>query len=89
MAAPPIVVLAAGGVDIAAGTLDACDMALEVALTICAIVEEVDVVLLLMPFIPGTMAISIITIIPFNSFSSAIFPIHNNFLELGRSTARP
>ena len=39
MAAPPTVVLAAG-------TSAACDMALEVALTICTIVEEVDVVLL-------------------------------------------
>ena len=47
-AALPTVVLVAGVGDIAAGTLAACDMALEVALTICAIVEEVDVVLLLM-----------------------------------------
>ena len=67
MAAPPIVVLAAGVGDIAAGTSTACDMALEVAFAICAIVEEVDVVLLLMPFIPGMMAISIVAIIPFNS----------------------
>ena len=48
MTAPRTVVLAAGVGAIAAGTLTACDMALEVALTICAIVEEVDVVLLLM-----------------------------------------
>ena len=63
MAAPPIIVLAAGVGDIATCTLAACDMALEVSLAICAIVEEVDVVLLV---IPGMIAISIVAIIPFN-----------------------
>ena len=67
IAAPPTDVLAAGVGDIAAGNLAACDMALEVALTICTIVEEVDVVLLVMPFIPGMMATSMVVIIPFNS----------------------
>ena len=69
MAAPPTVVLAAGVGDIAAGTLAACDMALEVASTICTIAEEVDVVRPLMPFIPGMMATSIVAIIPFNSLT--------------------
>ena len=67
MAAPPTVVLAAGIGVIAAGNFAACDMALEVAVMICTIVEEVDVVLLVMPFIPGMMAVSIVAIIPFNS----------------------
>ena len=57
MAAPRTVVLTAGVGEIAADTLTTCDMALEVTLTICAIVEEVNVVLLLMPFIPGSMMV--------------------------------
>ena len=64
MAAPPIVVLAAGMGDIAVGTMAAGDMALAVAMTICAIVEEVDVVLVAMPFIPGMLAISIFAVLP-------------------------
>lgn len=65
IAAPPIVVLAAGVGDIAVGTMAAGDMALAVAMTICATVEEVDVVLVAMPFMPGMLAISIFAVVPF------------------------
>ena len=66
MAAPPTVVLAAGVGEIAAVTLAVCDVALEAALTICTIVEEVDVVLLVMPFKPGMTAMSIVAVILLN-----------------------
>lgn len=59
IAAPPMVVLAAGIGGMADGTLAAGDMALAVAMTICVIVEEVDVVLVAIPFMPGMLAISI------------------------------
>lgn len=62
IAAPPTVVLAAG-------TMAACDIALEVALTFCAVTEEIDVVLLLIPFILSLMAVVIVAIIPFNSLT--------------------
>lgn len=65
IAAAPIVVLAAGFGDIAVGTMAAGDMALAVAMTICATVEEVDVVLVAMPFMPGMLAISIFAAVPF------------------------
>ena len=67
MAAPPTVVLAAGFGEIAAGTLAVCDVALEVALTICTSIEEVDVVLLVMPSKPGMTAISIVAVVLLNS----------------------
>ena len=57
IAAPPIVVLAAG----------IGDMALAVAMIICVIVEEVDVVLVGIPFTPGMLAISIFAVFPFHS----------------------
>lgn len=57
IAAPPMVVLAAR----------IGDMALAVAMTICVIVEEVDVVLVAIPFMPGMLAISIFAVFPFHS----------------------
>ena len=65
IAAPPIVVLAAGIGDMATGTMAVDDMALAVAMTICATVEEVDVVLVAMPFMPGMSAISIFAVVLF------------------------
>lgn len=62
-----MVVLAAGIGDMAGGTLAAGDMALAVAMTICVIVEEVDVVLVAIPFMPGMLAISIFAVFPFHS----------------------
>ena len=67
IAAPPIVVLAAGIGDMAGGTLAGGDMALAVAMTICVIVEEVDVVLVGIPFMPGMLAISIFAVFTFHS----------------------
>lgn len=64
IAASPIVVLAAGVGDIAAGSIAVGDIAFAVSMTICAI-EEVDVVLVAMPFIPGILAISIFAVVPF------------------------
>ena len=63
--------LAAGIGDMAGGTLAAGDMALAVAMTICAIVEEVDVVLVAIPFMPGMLAISISAVFPFHSLEMA------------------
>ena len=65
IAAPPIVVVAAGVGDIAAGPIAVGDMAFAVAMTICATVDEVDVVMVAMPFIPGMLAISIFAVVPF------------------------
>ncbi len=65
IAAPPIVVLAAGVGDTAAGTMAVGDMTLAVSITMCATVEEVDVVLVAMPFMPGMLAISIFAVILF------------------------
>ena len=65
IAAFPIVVLAAGVGDIAAGSMAVDDIAFAVSMTMCAIVEEVDVVLVAMPFIPGILAISILAVVPF------------------------
>lgn len=67
IAACPIVVLAAGVGDIAAGTMAVGDMAFMVSTTMCAIVEDVDVVLVAMPFMPGMLAISILAVVPSNS----------------------
>ena len=72
MAAPPAGVLAAGMGDIAAGTLAVCNMALDVSLAVCTMVEGIDVVLLVMPFILGMMAISVVAFIPFNSLTCRI-----------------
>ncbi len=63
IAAPPIVVLAAGVGDMAAGTMAVGDMALAVPITMFATAEEVDVVLVAMPFMPGMLAISIFAVI--------------------------
>lgn len=66
IAAPPMVVLAAGVGDRAVGTMAAGDMALAVAITMWAVAEEVDMVLLVaMPFMPGMLAISIFAVFPF------------------------
>lgn len=65
IAAPPMVVLAAGVVDRAVGTMAAGDMALAVAITMWAVAEEVDVVLVAMPFMPDMLAISIFAVFPF------------------------
>ena len=65
IAASPIVVLAAGVGDIAAGSMAVGDIAFAVSMTMCAIVEEVDVVLVAMPFMPGILAISIFAVVPF------------------------
>lgn len=67
IAAPPIAVLIAGvgGVDV--GDIAAGDMALAVAMTICAILDDIDVVLVAMPFMPGMLAISIFTAVPCRS----------------------
>lgn len=62
-----MVVLAAGIGDMAGGTLAGGDMALAVAMTICVIVEEVDVVLVAIPFMLGMLAISICAVFPFHS----------------------
>lgn len=65
IAAPAIVVVAAGVGDIAAGTIAVGDMAFAVAMTICATVDEVDVVMVAMPFMPGMLAISIFAVVLF------------------------
>lgn len=65
IAAPPIVVLATDADVLAAGIITADDMALAVAMTICAIVEEVEVVLVAMPFMPAMLAISIFAVFLF------------------------
>ena len=65
IAAPPMVVLAAGVGDIAAGTMAVGEIAFAVSMTMCAIVEEVDVVLVAMPFMPGILAMSIFTFVSF------------------------
>ena len=67
IAAPPIVVLAVGLGDKTAG-----DMALAVAMTICAIIEEVDVVLVAIPFMPGMLALSIFAVFPSHSWIGAV-----------------
>ena len=58
IAAPPIVVLAAG-----VGDMAAVDIALAVAITIFAIVEEVEVAPLAMPVMPAMLAISIFAVV--------------------------
>lgn len=73
IAAPPIVVLVAGIDDMTAETLAAGGMALAVAMTICATVEEVEVVLVAMPFMPGMLAISIFAVVLFNFQDRAVF----------------
>lgn len=65
IAAPPIVVLVVGAGDIADGRVATGDKTLAVAMTICAIVEEVEVVLLAIPFMPGMLAIFIFAVVPF------------------------
>lgn len=65
IAAPPIVVLATDADVLAACIITADDMALAVAMTICAIVEEVEVVLVAMPFMPAMLAISIFAVFLF------------------------
>lgn len=65
IAACPIVLLAAGVGDMAAGAIAVGDIAFMVSTTMCAIVEEVDVVLVAMPFMPGMLAISILAVVSF------------------------
>ena len=54
---------------IAAGTVAAGEIALAVATIICAIVDEVDVVLVAMPFMPGMLAISVLAVVPSHSLN--------------------
>lgn len=70
MAAPPIVVLATEIAVLAAGTITADDMTLAVARTIFAIVEEVEVVLVAMPFMPAMLAMSIFAVVLFQSLDT-------------------
>ena len=63
IAAPPIVVLAAGVGDIAAGTIVTAEMALVAAMATFAIVE-VDVMQIDMPFKTGKLAMSISVALP-------------------------
>lgn len=67
MAAPAIVALATDIVVLAVGFMAADDMVLADAMTICATAEEVEVVLVTMPFNPGMLAISIFAVLPLQS----------------------
>ena len=77
IAAPPIAVLATGVGDMTVGTSATDDAALAVSMTICAIVEEVVEVLVVMLSMPGMLAIAIFAVAPFESLFGAGYPIPN------------
>ena len=91
MAASPIVALAAdiavlvtGVGDIAAG-----DMAFAVAMSTFPIVEEVEVVLAAMPFMPGMLAIFILAVVSFRVRWARWTRRRTVFVKPSRSTREP
>ncbi len=81
IAAPSVVVLAIGVDDMGAGTVAAGDMALAVAMIICATVEDVDVVLVVMLFMLGILAMSIFAVVLLQAPMDTVWAITDGRLE--------